>query len=94
MGDRAADPFRRPVLRLPTSFEIHEWSIMEDFADSVRLRRVGDELDDALHGSGAFRNFRATLRRHGIESGWSRFFENELRRIAIDWCEKHDIPWR
>jgi Uncharacterised protein family (UPF0158) len=92
MGDRAADPFRRPVLRLPTSFEIHEWSIMEDFADS--LRRVGDELDDALHGSGAFRNFRATLRRHGIESGWSRFFENELRRIAIDWCEKHDIPWR
>jgi hypothetical protein len=36
---------------------------------------VGDELDDALHGPGAFRNFRATLRRHGIESDWSRFFD-------------------
>jgi len=81
-------------LRLPTSFEIHEWSIMQDFANSVQSRRIGDELDDALHGSGAFRNFRATLRRHGIESDWDRFLGDELRQIAIDWCEKHEIPWR
>jgi hypothetical protein len=81
-------------LRLPTSFEIHERSIMQDFANSVQSRRIGDELDDALHGSGAFRHFRATLRRNGIESHWSRFFDKELRRIAIDWCEKYDIPWQ
>ena len=81
-------------LRLPTSFEIHEWSIMQDFANSVQSRRIGDELDDALHGSGAFRNFRATLRRHGIESDWDRFLGDELRQIAIDWCEKHETPWR
>jgi len=81
-------------LRLPTSFEIDERSIMEDFANSVQSRRIGDELDDALHRSGAFRNFRTTLRRHGIESDWSGFFENELRRIVIDWCEEHEIPWR
>ncbi len=52
-------------LRLPASFEIHELSIMQDFANSVGSRHIGDELDDALHRSGAFRNFRATLRRHG-----------------------------
>jgi hypothetical protein len=67
---------------------------MQDFANSVRSRRVGDELDDGLHRSGAFRNFRATLRRHVIESEWDAFLNDEFRQIAIDWCEEHNIPWQ
>jgi hypothetical protein len=49
-------------LRLPIRFEIHEWSIMEDFANSVlaikmgalttppQSRRIGDELGNGQTG--------------------------------------------
>ena len=79
---------------LPTKFDIHEWSIMEDFASSVKSERIGRELMDALHGAGAFRRFKEALRRRGIEKAWFAFRANALREIAIEWCEENEIKWR
>ncbi len=47
----------------------------------------------AIHGAGAFRSFKDTLRRHRIESDWFAFRTEALRQIAIDWCEKNQIVW-
>lgn len=80
-------------VKLPTKFDVHEWSIMEEFSDSVESDRIRQDLLHAIHGAGAFRYFRDTLRRHRIEKAWSAFREDALRQIALDWCEENHIVW-
>ena len=79
--------------RLPTKFDVHEWSIMEDYSLSMKPGQVRDDLLFALHGRGAFRHFKDTLRRHGVEPAWFEFRAEALRKIAIEWCEEHQIVW-
>ena len=80
--------------QLPTKFDIHEWAIMDDFSNSVASDRVREDLLNAIHGAGAFRYFKDTLRRHQIESAWFEFRAEALRQIALDWCEEHHICWQ
>jgi hypothetical protein len=79
--------------KLPTKFDIHEWAIMRDFAESVESAAIRDDLLFAIHGAGAFRHFKHNLRRHGIEESWFQFRDQALRQIAIDWCEEQGIRW-
>jgi hypothetical protein len=79
--------------RLPTKFDVHEWSIMEDYSLSLEPGRLRDDLLFAIHGRGAFRHFKDTLRRHGVEETWFAFHTEALKQIAIDWCEEHQIAW-
>jgi hypothetical protein len=79
---------------LPTQFDVHEWSIMEDFSNSVKSGRIRAELLDAIHGAGAFRHFKHMLRLHQIESQWYAFREDALRKIAIEWCKENNVAWR
>jgi hypothetical protein len=80
--------------RLPTTFEVHEWSIMQDFSRSVRSERIREELLRAIHGAGAFRNFKDRLQRHGIEPAWFAFRAEALKEIALNWCQENHITWR
>lgn len=79
---------------LPTKFDVHDWAIMEQFAFSVESSRKRQELLTALHGSGAFRRFRNTLRREGLEQAWYAYKEQALRKIAIEWCEENGLAWK
>jgi hypothetical protein len=54
-------------LRLPSKFDVHEWAIMQDFAQSVKSNKIRADLLHAIHGAGAFRNFKYIIRRDGIE---------------------------
>jgi hypothetical protein len=83
------DRFRK----LPTKYDVHEWSIMEEFSLSVESDRIREDLLNAIHGSGAFRYFKDTLRRHRIEKHWYAFRSEALREIAIEWCEEEGIEW-
>ena len=76
---------------LPTKFEVNEWAIMQDFSRSVDSDGIRKDLLNAIHGSGEFRNFKDTLRRHGIESSWFAFRTETLRHIALSWCEENHI---
>jgi hypothetical protein len=78
---------------LPTKFEVHEWEIMQDFSHSVEPDRIREDLLHAIHGAGAFWNFKDTLRRHGIESAWFAFRAEALKQIAVNWCEANHIVW-
>src|SRR4030095_3548803 len=44
--------------RLPTSFDIDEWSMMQEFASSFERERIRQELLGSIHGRGAFRRFK------------------------------------
>jgi hypothetical protein len=79
---------------LPTKFDVHEWEIMRNFADSVKSESIRSGLLDAMHGAGAFRHFKHVLRLYKIEQQWYDFRSEALRQIAIEWCEKHNIAWR
>jgi hypothetical protein len=79
--------------KLPTKFEVHEWAIMQDFSHSLESERIREDLLHAIHGAGAFRNFKDTLGRHRIESAWFAFRSEALRQIALHWCEENHIVW-
>jgi hypothetical protein len=81
-------------LPLPTSFDVHEWSIMERFSRDQRSERIRNQLLDAIHGAGAFRMFRSTIRRLGIEERWYDFRQKALQEVARDWLEQHGLPFK
>jgi len=81
-------------IELPSKLDVNEWTIMEEFSESVKSPRIREELRDAIHGAGAFRQFRSTIRRHHIEKDWYAFRDNALREIAIEWCEENGISWK
>lgn len=85
--------FSDRLVPLPTQFDIHEWSIMRDFANAQDDQRLRDGLLNAIHGAGAFRHFKASVRRIGAEPAWFAFRDQALQRIAIDWCAEHEIAW-
>lgn len=53
--------FNRRFEKLPTSFDVHEWAIMQDFSHSVESVGIRDELLSEIHRAGAFRNFKNAL---------------------------------
>jgi hypothetical protein len=84
-----SDRFRK----LPTKFEVHEWEIMREFADSLESGKIREDLLRAIHGSGAFRHFKDSIRRQGAEPAWFAFRTEALKQIALDWCEEHGVVW-
>lgn len=80
--------------KLPEKFEIHEWSIMRKFCDSVDNAEFRDQLLEAIHGSGAFRFFHSTLQRLGLRDTWFRYKGNAIEQIAINWLDSQNIPWQ
>jgi hypothetical protein len=78
-------------VKLPSKFDVHEWAIMEEFSHSVESGRTRADLLHAIHGAGAFRNFKYVIRRDGIEAAWHAFRAEALKQIALDWCEENHI---
>ena len=80
-------------LQLPTSFDIHEWAIMQEFCATVESHRQRTNLLNQIHGKGAFRKFKETLVRYNLLDEWYAFHKAALTRIAIDFLEKAGIPF-
>jgi hypothetical protein len=80
------------MLRLPDRFEVHEWEIMRQFAQSWPAP-ISTQLLASIHGSGAFRKFRSGLDRLGLRDEWFAFRDETLQRIATDWLEVHGIAF-
>jgi hypothetical protein len=86
------DPDR--FVRLPTKWDIHEWEIMREFAESVEPERLSGDLLQALQGKGAFRYFKDTLRRYRRDQSWYDYRTRAPREIAVDWCKENGIEYR
>jgi hypothetical protein len=81
-------------LRLPGSFEIREWPIMERFCHSIDSPAARGELLGAIHGRGAFRQFRSALERLELRDPWHSFRGAAFEEIAREWLRAHDIPFK
>ncbi|HET6568883.1 MAG TPA: UPF0158 family protein [Rhodothermales bacterium] len=80
-------------LLLPGSRQIHEWAIMEDFCNSVSDERPRGDLLQAIHGRGAFKNFRYRAERYGLLERWYAFRTEAIADIVREWLRARDIPF-
>ena len=78
--------------RLPTSFDIHEYDIMEDFIDTL-IGKEQNRLLSAIKGNGAFRHFKDTVYDLGIDQQWYYFQAEAYKREAIRWCKENGIDY-
>ena len=66
---------------------------MEEFACSVDDEAASAELETVLHGRGAFRYFKDTIHRLGIQEDWYRFRDEAFKEIAREWLRENEIPF-
>ena len=78
--------------RLPTSFDIRDYDIMEDFIDTLSGSNH-DRLASAIQGKGAFRRFKDAVIRLGIDKQWYDFQADAYKTKAARWCEDNDIEY-
>ncbi|MCD7923021.1 MAG: UPF0158 family protein [Clostridiales bacterium] len=79
--------------RLPTKYDIHEYSIIEDFVDDLPAGAIRNELMNAIRGRGAFRRFKDGINYHGIEQQWYDYQADAYKRIAIRWCREEGLEY-
>lgn len=78
--------------RLPTSFDIRDYDIMEDFINTLS-GTSHDKLARAIQGKGAFRRFKDMVYDLGIDQRWYDFQASAYKRKAIGWCEENGIEY-
>jgi hypothetical protein len=84
----------KKVLRLPNSYDINEWSIMEEFCYTIENAKQREILLDSIRGKGAFQRFRETLDRFVLNEDWSSFRQSALQKIVRDWLEENKIAYK
>jgi len=81
-------------LPLPDKYDIHEWNIMREFADSFPNERIAGKLQEAIHGKGAFRMFKSVVAQHKLWDAWNKFYLKALVEIAKEWCMAKKVEYR
>ena len=77
-------------LELPSKFDLHEWDLMDRFGGSLpQAQQV--EVRNAIRGKGAFRSFKGTVRRLGVEDAWFAYKRRVLEDIAREWLAEHNL---
>lgn len=82
------------MLALPDRVHIDEWRIMQDFAEKQEECRCRPELLSAIHGAGAFRQFKTAIQQMGLEDSWFRYREAAFEQVAKEWLKENKIPYR
>ena len=80
-------------LRLPDRYDIDEYRIMRHFAWSRGDDAHSSALMRAIQGRGAFRRFKDTCYRLGIEQQWYDYKEARLMEIAREWCAENGVAY-
>jgi len=77
----------------PSQWDINEYEIMADFANSTPNPHKSQRLSDALSGKGAFRRFKDTLDDVNLTEEWYAFKFLAYVKIACEWCEDNGISY-
>jgi hypothetical protein len=77
----------------PVKFEFHEYHVMEEFIESIDDDETADQLWRAIKGRGAFRYFKDTLHRLGIQQSWYDYLEEAQREFVIEWAKENNVPF-
>lgn len=80
-------------MELPSKFDIHEYEIKERFSLSIPNRKIGGVILDKIRGSGAFRRFKDTIYRYGVEKDWFKFRDEAYKEITIAWLQSQGFTY-
>ena len=76
-------------VRLPSQDELHEYNIMERFAEE----KNNAALMKALRGRKPFRTFKDRAIDIGLDQAYYKFRSQAYADIARDWCRENEIPF-
>lgn len=77
----------------PDKFDFNEYRHMEKFIQSLEDHKAAEELWRAIKGSGAFRYFKDTLYRLGLQDRWYAHRDLAMKQFVIEWCESYKVPY-
>jgi hypothetical protein len=77
----------------PDKFEFHEYRVMEEFIRSMDDDEAADQLWRSIKGRGAFRYFKDTLHRLGIQQSWYDYLEEAQREFVIEWAKENNVAF-
>ena len=90
--DELDELFEKSIM-LPTRYDINEYEMLEDFAETISDTRLQNQLYISLNGSGAFRRFKDTCINFDIINDWYKFRDERYKEITIDWCKENNIEF-
>jgi hypothetical protein len=76
----------------PSKFEFHEYRHLEKFIGSLSDADAADRLWRAIKGKGAFRYFKDTLHRLGLQDQWYRYRDEAMKAFVIAWAQRNHVP--
>lgn len=85
--------YLKSLLCLPTRYDINEYKMMKNFAETISDTKLQNQLYISLNGSGAFRRFKDTCINFDIIDDWYKFRDERYKEIAIDWCKQNNIEF-
>ena len=77
----------------PRQYDIGEYDIMVEFAETVTDPHANELLCVALEGKGAFRRFKDTLNRVRLVEEWYAFKRQSYINLAREWCEENELEY-
>lgn len=81
-------------VRLPNQYDINEYNIMDDFAESTTNAYIRELLFHALNGRKPFRHFKDVLNETGFAEAYYTFRALAFIGIARAWCEENNIKYK
>ena len=81
-------------VHLPNQYDIHEYRIMERFAEATQDSVKQSGLVRALRGKRPFRHFKDELNYYGLTDAYYAFRFLAFIEIAREWCEDKGIPYQ
>jgi hypothetical protein len=87
------EDFSDDLIILPDQYEIHEYRIMEEFLETIEDVKTYNCMAIAMQGKGAFRRFKDMAINLGLIEDWYKFRNEAYKKIAIRWCEDHDLEY-
>ncbi|WP_096435057.1 UPF0158 family protein [Alteribacter populi] len=79
-------------VELPSKFQVNEYEIMKEFSFSQDAP-IQSHLLRTIDGRGAFRRFKDEIISLNIEQEWYSYRRQQLRKIAVNWCERNSIKY-
>jgi hypothetical protein len=83
---------KETFIKLPSQYDIHEYAIMENFAESLD-EVLSQKVFDAIRGSGAFKRFKRCIYTFDLDEKWYAYRHAALEKIARDWCARHGVGY-
>jgi hypothetical protein len=80
-------------LRPPNNFDFHEYRLMEKFVAGLGDNRAAEQLWRAMKGKGAFRQFKNTLYKLGIQDAWIQYRGEAAKKYVINWAEENQVEF-